>query len=277
MNSINFLISESSRMTLGTDFTGIALSISVYEEHSHGHGPFGWWDHVTQRGIFRSLEEIVLDGGRLNITKLNGFNYLDLGNTNVPLGHAHLFLRFLNSNGRSVAMIHTERGIYQNTRQIIIRNNSSICTYSCLLTSSAVNALGKEDTCEELELLRKFRDNFIQNHYPKYIDLYYQVSPFLIEKINQRKDKKRVYETLWENYINPTCDLIRDLRLDEAFYQYKDSIRFLADTFLNMKEDSVPLRLITAYESHFHNLGNLDVEEEQELFHNEREHFEVHE
>jgi hypothetical protein len=58
--------------------------------------------------------------------------------------------------------------------------------------------MGKSDTCEELNLLRKFRDDYMKNNQEgkDLVKKYYKLALGIVKRINSDKDKDKYY-----NYI----------------------------------------------------------------------------
>lgn len=73
----------------------------------------------------------------------------------------------------------------------------------CFITTATLNALQKSDDCEELNLFRDFRDNYVikQPLGRELIQEYYTLAPVIVNKINQRTDCKKVYSDLWFNHL----------------------------------------------------------------------------
>lgn len=93
----------------------------------------------------------------------------------------------------------------------------------CYLTTACVTYFGKEDKCYELEMLRVFRDNFMnQNEEMRQeVQKYYQIAPKLVEVLNSSPLKKFYYEDIYNNLVLKSIEMIENHQLDEAYKIYK--------------------------------------------------------
>ena len=71
---------------------------------------------------------------------------------------------------------------------------------NCYLTTACVTARGLPDDCEELRVLRVFRDSYLAAlpNGPALIERYYKVSPAIVAAIDRRPDRLEVYDNLYE-------------------------------------------------------------------------------
>lgn len=94
----------------------------------------------------------------------------------------------------------------------------------CYLTSACVEARGLPDDCEELAVLREFRDNWLKNQPGGLEEVaeYYATAPAIVEKINARPDAKAVWNDLYETLVVPCVRLIQAGELERAHKQYRD-------------------------------------------------------
>lgn len=96
--------------------------------------------------------------------------------------------------------------------------------------------MGKPDNCEELRLMRFFRDGWLRDQ-PDGIALikdYYQTAPAIVEKINQQPDRKAIYEEIYQNHILPCVESIKTER-------FADSKRIYINMVTNLKKQFVYL------------------------------------
>lgn len=97
-----------------------------------------------------------------------------------------------------------------------IQNNKS--GSGCYITTATCESLGKSDECYELNLFRKFRDNWLANMIDgrQLIDEYYQTAPFIVERINSMNDKNSIYKVIWEKYLQPCLEFLETYRYKEC-------------------------------------------------------------
>lgn len=90
-------------------------------------------------------------------------------------------------------------------------SSSTIDSSWCFITTAASCALHKGKDCEELNYLRKFRDEHIKgsSEGDALVKEYYNIAPKIIEKIDAEEEKELVYTSLWTDYIVPSTEQIR--------------------------------------------------------------------
>ncbi len=106
-------------------------------------------------------------------------------------------------------------------------NNSS-----CFLTSACVEYLGKPDDCEELQTLRKFRDEklkFMEGG-EELIQEYYRVAPTIVGKIDASPDKASYYDYIY-GCITKCMERIQANDDAEALNLYKNMVVALQTKF----------------------------------------------
>lgn len=93
----------------------------------------------------------------------------------------------------------------------------------CYLTSACVRAKGLPDDCEELTVLRRFRDEYLrnQNGGAEDIEHYYAVAPQIVDAINARTDSKTIWMRVYDELVKPCVEMIHKNRLQEAYNHYK--------------------------------------------------------
>ena len=77
------------------------------------------------------------------------------------------------------------------------------------LTTACTVAQGLPDDCDELETLRWFRDNWLsrQPGGESAIRHYCEVSPQIVEKINNDSDEPSLFDILYHQMILPSVSL----------------------------------------------------------------------
>lgn len=91
-------------------------------------------------------------------------------------------------------------------------SSSSIVDSSwCFITTAASCALNKGRNCDELNFLRKFRDEHIKvsDEGNALVKEYYNIAPKLIEKIDKEENSSKIYADLWTDYIVPSVKEIK--------------------------------------------------------------------
>jgi hypothetical protein len=83
----------------------------------------------------------------------------------------------------------------------------------CFITTAFVDILGMPDDCEELQILREFRDGAMVAvpGGKKALEQYYVVGPRIVAALMQRDEEHRklIASTYWQHAIKPACMLIQ--------------------------------------------------------------------
>ncbi len=103
-----------------------------------------------------------------------------------------------------------------------IENGSS---GGCFLTSACCSYLGLPDNCEELTILRTYRDTYLKsiNNGQNIIDEYYDIAPAIVEKINNDPEKNTVYEKIY-GIIKNCVSLISENNNEKALKEYQKMV-----------------------------------------------------
>lgn len=88
----------------------------------------------------------------------------------------------------------------------------------CFITTACIETKGLPDDCQELRVLRSFRDEYVRNlpNGNQVIQEYYEVAPQIVAAINRAASSKRIYLNLYEKVVW-IVELIQSGRKDEAF------------------------------------------------------------
>ena len=95
----------------------------------------------------------------------------------------------------------------------------------CFLTSACVDYIGKGDDCEELTILRDFRDNYMKKSAvgSELVTQYYEVAPKIVESINNSANKEYFYKYIYGVIIN-CIKLIKENNNEDALSEYKKMV-----------------------------------------------------
>jgi TPR repeat protein len=88
----------------------------------------------------------------------------------------------------------------------------------CFITTAVCKSLGKPDNCQELMILKEFRDTFLihEPDGPNFVRTYYAVAPGIVSLINSECDAGEIYQYLYDHYISKSCGLILNGNYSEA-------------------------------------------------------------
>jgi hypothetical protein len=119
---------------------------------------------------------------------------------------------------------------------VIIQQTTTTTTSSggggmCFVTTAACKYFGKPDDCYELAVLRKFRDEWLneQDGGSDLIRRYYVMAPAVVKALDVHPNKDQIYNILWNQYILRCVKLIEDGRFSETKDLYIQSITTLLD------------------------------------------------
>lgn len=92
----------------------------------------------------------------------------------------------------------------------------------CFITTATCEFQGKPDDCDELTILRKYRDGWLQDNYPELIKKYYAEAPAIVQKLKERDDAPVVFNAFYKDYIVPAVEAIESNANDLALAIYKN-------------------------------------------------------
>lgn len=104
----------------------------------------------------------------------------------------------------------------------------------CYLTSACMMHMQEsfDDNCEELRVLRWFRDNFVSKDD---IAHYYKTAPVIVEAINENEKRNSIYEYIYSTVVKSCVDAIKRGDYGFAYSRYKSSILSLEEQFARRK------------------------------------------
>lgn len=108
----------------------------------------------------------------------------------------------------------------------------------CFITTAICELDGKPDDCEELQLLRKFRDRQVAEVYPEAITQYYAVAPTIVERLKTRPNREAVYRFLRDAYLVPAIAHIKAREFDHAYMAYVEMVK-VAGTITGVEVENV--------------------------------------
>lgn len=96
----------------------------------------------------------------------------------------------------------------------------------CFITTAVCDYAGLSDDCEELTILRWYRDNILyyRPRGPGMINEYYELAPAIVEKINVNPSKDNICDHLLTSYIRPSCAAILEGRFEDALRLYRSCV-----------------------------------------------------
>ena len=127
---------------------------------------------------------------------------------------------------------HSRQQLSSNTaRDICMTSRYVDCTdyknaSRCFITTATCLSAGKADNCEELTIMRLFRDEWLLNQPDGayLIEDYYRTDPTKVEKINQQPDRTLIYATIYQKYILPCVQCAKEKRFNDSKRIYVDMV-----------------------------------------------------
>lgn len=100
----------------------------------------------------------------------------------------------------------------------------------CYLTSACMRHMKDtfDDNCDELTILRWFRDNFVSKEDTEH---YYEIAPIMVEMIDNTNNSDVLYNYIYENVILFCIDAIEQGNYKSAYDQYKNCVIALEENF----------------------------------------------
>lgn len=89
-----------------------------------------------------------------------------------------------------------------------------------------------DDNCEELTILRWFRNNFVSN---EDINHYYIIAPIIVDAIDELEDSLGIYKYIYDNVVAVCVHTIKKGEYQLAYERYKSSILILEERFARPK------------------------------------------
>lgn len=103
----------------------------------------------------------------------------------------------------------------------------------CYLTTACMLSMNASDNCNELMILRDFRDKMIDEDedFKKIVIEYYKKAPLIVNKIEKDNSKKKIYDDIYANTIIPCINFIKNKQYKEAVKVYGDCYNSLKDKY----------------------------------------------
>lgn len=107
-------------------------------------------------------------------------------------------------------------------------------TKLCFVTTAVCTGLHKPQDCEEIALMKKYRDDYLfrQPDGEQTIQEYYNIAPTIVKRIAKEEKAEEVYQYLWDHYISECVTMVQDGRLQECREKYEDMMTSLKKKYL---------------------------------------------
>ena len=118
--------------------------------------------------------------------------------------------------------VNYEKESWSSTTHNEDKSESDNSSGGCYLTSACIKHFQNnfDDNCEELSILRWFRDNFVSK---EDVVHYYTVAPSIVKSIDDEPDSDKIYKDIYNNVIVACINEIKQGKYDFAYRRYKKS------------------------------------------------------
>ncbi len=78
----------------------------------------------------------------------------------------------------------------------------------CYITTAVCEHQGKPDDCQELRVLREYRDGYLMQTEEgrAMVEEYYEIAPVLVLSIGMQKNPDKIYEEIYRDYLRPCVE-----------------------------------------------------------------------
>lgn len=121
-----------------------------------------------------------------------------------------------------------EKGTFTINEKSNGEKTSTDC--SCYLTTACMrHKMEKfDDNCEELIILRWFRDKFVSK---EDMEHYYKIAPTIVDAINESENNNEIFNFIYENVVSACVNDIKSGNYEFAYNRYKNSVLALEEQF----------------------------------------------
>lgn len=104
----------------------------------------------------------------------------------------------------------------------------------CFITTAVCESLHKPDDCEELTMLRAYRDTYMASTEEgrELVRRYYDIAPTIVHKIDRRSDAGEIYSGIYEEHLIPCLDSIREGENERCLEQYRGMVESLEERYM---------------------------------------------
>jgi hypothetical protein len=95
---------------------------------------------------------------------------------------------------------------------------------SCFIATACVISKGLPDNCEELMLLRHWRDRLIHERsgFKELVEDYYEHAPKIVTMINSLENSQDIYDELYQKLVIESIEHANKNQIDVAINNYLD-------------------------------------------------------
>lgn len=142
-------------------------------------------------------------------------------------GHSHSYYKDSNdyNSGKDPDNHREDSNESQNPSIDEVQNNGG-----CYLTTACLKHQKEsfKDDCDELTILRWFRDQYVTR---EDIEYYYDIAPVIIDCINEMPNSDLIYDYIYQNVVTVCVDAIKKGDYNFAYERYKNSVYLLEEQY----------------------------------------------
>ncbi len=148
--------------------------------------------------------------------------------------------RFANSEVAEECSVISKKWIYDTETANAIKAAEEYqkgTLVGCFITTAIVTILGLDDDCEELDVLRWFRDDVLQvlPEYREILMRYDTVGPIIARALEHDEDKMSISIALYKVFIRGCVNYIQKGDFDKAVVLYKEMVEALIRKYMPME------------------------------------------
>lgn len=134
----------------------------------------------------------------------------------------------------SPALITIEVRKSDSIKQDAVSKPSSTTNSGCYITTAVCKTENKPDNCYELEMFRKFRDNWLKKQLDgeNLIAEYYDTAPRIIKCIDASNNPEIIYTEIKEKFLKPCLEFIQHGEMNKCKDTYIEMVRMLQKKYL---------------------------------------------
>ncbi len=105
----------------------------------------------------------------------------------------------------------------------------------CYVTTAVCEGLGKGTDCEELTLLKAYRDQYMEatEEGRAMVDEYYDIAPTIVKRIEKEENSREIYLGLYEDYLVPCIRMIRAQEYEACKDTYQGMVLELKNRYMS--------------------------------------------
>lgn len=182
-------------------------------------GPHALDEHASSRGkpAFKEKAQEVYDG------LLDELRSEEIPKANVML--------YCNSNGDFGINVD---GLLGEPAEQLTVGSGATKKKRCYISTATCASLGLPDDCEELTLLRSYRDSVLLRtpQGRRDVQAYYETAPRIVAAIDARPDAPLIYRDIFAHSLAPAIAALRSTDFDRAYTLYRQLVARLQARFL---------------------------------------------